>query len=139
MKAVNILNECLKIIVSIQKWSIILCMVDLLGRAGQLNEAYIFIKNMPLEPDSRVWGALLGACRIHSNIQLGEFAAEHLFQLEPENAGHYVLLSNIYAAVSRWDGMEKVRRMMRSRKLKKTPGYSSIEVNYKSHVFIVED
>ncbi|XP_059066089.1 pentatricopeptide repeat-containing protein At2g39620 [Cryptomeria japonica] len=115
------------------------CMVDLLGRAGQLDEAHIFIQNMPLEPDAGIWGALLGACKIYCNIQLGELVAERLFQLEPDNAGHYVLLSNIYAAVSRWDDMAKVRRKMKGKRLQKTPGYSSIEVNYRVHVFLVED
>eukprot|EP01018_Ginkgo_biloba_P016631 Gb_04844 [translate_table: standard] len=105
------------------------CMVDLLGRAGHLEEAYNFIKKMPLEPDAGVWGALLGACRIHCNIELGERVAEHIFDLEPENAGYYVLLSNIYAAAGRWDDAAKVRIMMQDRGLKKTPACSLIEVN----------
>eukprot|EP01018_Ginkgo_biloba_P037427 Gb_17092 [translate_table: standard] len=115
------------------------CMVDLLGRAGHLDEAQDFIKNMPLEADASVWGALLGACRIHYNIELGEYVAGHLFDLEPENAGYYVLLSNIYAAVGRWDDVAKVRTMMRDRRVKKTPGCSFIEVNNRVHTFLVGD
>ncbi|KAI4348053.1 hypothetical protein L6164_008814 [Bauhinia variegata] len=73
------------------------CMVDLLGRAGQVDEAYNFIKKMPMEPNERVWGALLSACRIYSNMVIGLLAADSLFQLVPEQSGYYVLLSNIYA------------------------------------------
>eukprot|EP01018_Ginkgo_biloba_P011243 Gb_34299 [translate_table: standard] len=115
------------------------CMVDLLGRAGHLDEAYDFIKKMPLKPNASVWGALLGACRIHCNVELGEQVAEHLFDLEPKDAGNYVLLSNIYAAAGRWDDVAKVRSTMKDRRLKKTPGYSLIEVNNKVHSFLVGD
>eukprot|EP01018_Ginkgo_biloba_P003629 Gb_16327 [translate_table: standard] len=115
------------------------CMVDLLGRAGYLDEAYDFIKSMPLEPDDSVWGALLGACRIHCNIEIGERVAEHLFDLEPENAGYYVLMSNIYAAAGKWNEVAKVRAMMNARGVKKTPGCSLIEVNKTIHEFLVGD
>jgi pentatricopeptide repeat protein len=79
------------------------CIVDLLGRAGHMKEALTFIRQMPIEPDAGVWGALLGACRIHHNIKLGKHVAKHLIKLEPENAANYVLLSNIYATAGRWD------------------------------------
>lgn len=115
------------------------CMVDLLGRCGRLDEAKDFIEKMPLEPDAGVWGALLGGCRIHCNIELAEHAAEHLFSLEPQNAGYYVLLSNIYATCCRWDDVAKVRMLMRERKLKKMPGCSSIEVYSKVHSFVAEE
>eukprot|EP01018_Ginkgo_biloba_P019271 Gb_14392 [translate_table: standard] len=115
------------------------CMVDLLGRSGLLDEAYEFITKMPLEPNATVWGALLGACRIHCNIVLGEHVAEHLFELEPENAGFYVLLSNIYGKAGRWDDVAKVRRMMKNRRLKKPPGCSLIEINNRVHAFLVGD
>eukprot|EP01018_Ginkgo_biloba_P015183 Gb_08062 [translate_table: standard] len=115
------------------------CMVDLLGRAGRLHEAQDFIKKMPLAPNADVWGALLGACRIHCNIGLGERVAEILFDLEPANTGYYVLLSNIYAAAGRWDDVTRVRTMMKEKGLKKTPGYSLIEINNKIHTFLVGD
>ena len=73
------------------------CMVDLLGRAGHLDEAWNFIKNMPLEPNTIIWRALLRACKNHHNIELGLQVAERLVELEPTYAGNYVLLSNIYA------------------------------------------
>eukprot|EP01018_Ginkgo_biloba_P034627 Gb_37255 [translate_table: standard] len=115
------------------------CMVDLLGRAGHLDEAQDFISKMPTEPDAGVWGALLGACRTHANIELGECVAKRLFELDPKNSAPYVLLSNIYAAAGRWDEMEKVRKIMKDRKVKKNPGYSWIEVNKELHAFFVGD
>ncbi|KAF9606370.1 hypothetical protein IFM89_025038 [Coptis chinensis] len=111
------------------------CIVDLLGRAGHLDMAYDFIKNMPVRPDASVWGALLGACRIHGNVELGALASEHLFEVDVENVGYYVLLSNIYANVGRWEGVDKVRSLVNNRGLKKTPGWSSIEVNNRFGVF----
>eukprot|EP01018_Ginkgo_biloba_P030204 Gb_10726 [translate_table: standard] len=115
------------------------CIVDILGRAGRLDEAHEFIRKMPLEPNAGVWGALLGACRIHRNIELGEHVADRLFELEPENAGYYVLLSNIYAAAGRWDDAAKLRIMMKDRGVKKKPGCSWIEINNVVHEFLVED
>ncbi|KAF8407645.1 hypothetical protein HHK36_006778 [Tetracentron sinense] len=111
------------------------CMVDLLGRSGHLEEAYDFIKSMPIEPDSGVWGALLGACTIHQNIDLGPYVADVLFDLAPEMASYYVLLSNMYAAAERWDDVEKVRRRMRKKGMKKIAAYSSVESNSEIHVF----
>jgi pentatricopeptide repeat protein len=115
------------------------CMVDLLGRAGHLDEARNFINNMPIKPDASVWGCLLGACRIHNNIELGEWAAEQIFELEPQKAAPYVLLSNIYAATGRWDGIERVRKMMEDRGIKKLPGCSWIDVNKHVHTFLAGD
>eukprot|EP01018_Ginkgo_biloba_P039326 Gb_30732 [translate_table: standard] len=115
------------------------CMIDLLGRAGHLDEAEEIIKNMPFEPDAVVWGALLGACRIHGNMELGKHAAECLLALEPQNSATYVLLSNIYAAAGRWDDVASVRKSMKVRDVKKKPGCSWIEVKNRVHAFLVED
>lgn len=115
------------------------CMVDLLGRAGYLHKAYDFINNMPLKPNDDVWGALLGACRIHQDIKLGELVAEHLYGLKPKKAGYYVLMSNIYAAASRWDGVAKVRAIMKGKGVTKMPGYTWIQIKNKVHSFLVED
>lgn len=115
------------------------CMVSLLGRAGKLEEAYDLIKGMPSEPDACVWGALLSSCRVHGNVRLGEIAAGKLFELEPGNAGNYVLLSNIYAAKGMWDGVDKVRDMMKSTGVRKNPGCSWIEIKDKVHMLLAGD
>jgi pentatricopeptide repeat protein len=114
-------------------------MVDLLGRAGKLHEARDFIKKMPLEPTARIWGSLLAAYKIYGNIVMGQDVAENLFNLEPENARNYVLLSNIYAAAGRWDDVVKVRTMMKYKGLKKTLGCSFIDVDNTVHTFLVGD
>ncbi|XP_058094382.1 putative pentatricopeptide repeat-containing protein At3g49142 [Magnolia sinica] len=115
------------------------CMVDLLGRAGQMGEAYDFIKQMPIEPNERVWGALLGASRVYSNMAIGLVAADHLFKLVPEQAAYYVLLSNIYAKAGRWDDVTSVRSIMKSRGIKKLPGCSNVELDNQVHTFLVGD
>jgi pentatricopeptide repeat protein len=115
------------------------CMVDLLGRAGCLNKACEFINKMQVQPNACVWGALLGACRIHCNVELGEFAAKNLFVLEPKNAANYVLLSNIFADAGKWAEVANVRNMMKKRGLKNRPGCSWIEVKNHVHEFVVGD
>ncbi|KAJ8633617.1 hypothetical protein MRB53_026953 [Persea americana] len=96
------------------------CMVDLLGRAGLLTDAYEFIERMPIEPDVGVWGALLGACRIHGNIEMAELVAARLFQLDPQTVTYYVLMSNIYAEAGRWDDVARLRELMKERELKRS-------------------
>eukprot|EP01018_Ginkgo_biloba_P003562 Gb_16895 [translate_table: standard] len=132
----NNMNQYYHIIPALEHYA---CMVDLLGRAGRLDEAEDFINKMPIKPDDVVWKCLLGACRIHNNVELGERVAERLFELDPKNAANYVQLSNIYAAAGRWDNTEMVRRMMKDRGVKKEPGCSWIEVNKKVHAFLVGD
>ncbi|KAL7599063.1 hypothetical protein Lser_V15G26433 [Lactuca serriola] len=115
------------------------CVVDLLGRAGRLGDAHNIIKTMPMEPDGAVWGALLGACKIHKNVDLAELAFDHVIRLEPENIGYYVLLSNLYTEVNNMEGILRVRVMMRDRRLRKGPGYSYFEHNGRAHVFVAGD
>jgi len=115
------------------------CMVDLFGRAGYLDEAKDFIKKMPIAPDATVWNYLLSACRTYNNVELGEYVAKRVFELDPKDGTPYVLLSNIYAAAGMWDDIEKVRKLMNNRDLKKTPGCSWIEVNNQVHAFLIED
>eukprot|EP01018_Ginkgo_biloba_P005621 Gb_23018 [translate_table: standard] len=115
------------------------CMIDLLGRAGHLVEAENIISNMPYEPDGSMWRALLGACRVHGNMELGKRAAERLFELEPQNAATYVQLSHIYAAAGRWDEVAKLRKLIKERGVKKDPGCSWIEVKNRVHAFVLED
>lgn len=104
-------------------------MADLLGRAGRLEEAHELIKSMPMQPHVGVWGALLLACRIHGNVELGEIAARHCLELEPEAeaSGYYVLLANIYASAERWDDAKRLRKMVEEKGLSKVPGCSWME------------
>ena len=115
------------------------CVVDLLGRAGYLEKAYDFIMNMPIEPGSSVWGALLSACKIHRHVMMGEYAAEKLFSLDPYNTGYYVQLSNLYASARMWDHVSKIRVLMKEKGLSKDLGYSLIEINGKLQGFRVGD
>uniref|UniRef100_A0A7N0UIW4 DYW domain-containing protein n=1 Tax=Kalanchoe fedtschenkoi TaxID=63787 RepID=A0A7N0UIW4_KALFE len=115
------------------------CMVDLLGRANLLPEAIKIIEGMRIEPGPKVWGSLLGSCRIHTNVELAERASQRLFRLEPYNAGNYVLLADIYAATQMWDQVKRVKRLLDSRGLQKVPGCSWIEVRRRIHSFISTD
>ncbi|XP_019172738.1 PREDICTED: pentatricopeptide repeat-containing protein At2g39620 isoform X2 [Ipomoea nil] len=103
------------------------CMVDLLGRAGLFDETMDLIKNMPMKPDAAVWGALLGASRMHSNVELAELALKHLINLEVENPTHYVELSNIYSQSGRWFDARNTRVRMQATGLKKIPGRSWVK------------
>ncbi|XP_016455915.1 pentatricopeptide repeat-containing protein At2g20540-like [Nicotiana tabacum] len=100
------------------------CMVDLLGRAGLTRDSEDLIKNMPMDSGPALWGALLSACKTHSNMELGEIIAKRLIERDPEDIGSYVLLSNIYAAQERWDDVEKVRNMMVVKGIRKEAGSS---------------
>ncbi|KAH1130396.1 hypothetical protein J1N35_001774 [Gossypium stocksii] len=111
------------------------CMVDLLGRAGLISEAEVFIAKMPIEPDAFVWGALLGACSIHGKVELGEAIMKKLVAIEPVRDGAYILMSNIYSSANRWKDALKLRKAMKERKMKKTPGCSLIEINGVVHEF----
>jgi pentatricopeptide repeat protein len=115
------------------------CMVDLLGRAGLLEEAEELIKSMPMEADAVLWGSLFFACCIHGNVTMGERAASKLLRLDPGDSGIYVLLANMYKDANMWEEARKVRKMMMERGVEKTPGCSSIEVNGFVYEFIVRD
>ncbi|XVF13841.1 hypothetical protein REPUB_Repub09cG0003200 [Reevesia pubescens] len=115
------------------------CMVDLLGRAGYLSHAYNLIKQTKVTPDFVIWGSLLAACRIHKNVELAEISANKLFELDSNNCGYYVLLSNIYADAGRWEDVERMRVLMKNRGLVKPPGFSLVELKGTVHVFLVGD
>ncbi|KAL0557304.1 hypothetical protein IC582_005831 [Cucumis melo] len=115
------------------------CMVDLFGRAGEVEEAYSFVKQMPMEPNERVWGALLSACRVHLKMDIGLVAADRLFQLAPKQSGYYVLLSNIYAKAGMWKDVMNVRYAMKKMGIKKVPGISNVELNGQVHTFLAGD
>ncbi|XP_061345232.1 pentatricopeptide repeat-containing protein At1g08070, chloroplastic [Gastrolobium bilobum] len=115
------------------------CMIDLLARAGKFEEANILMRNMETEPDGAIWGSLLNACRVHGHVEFGEYVAERLFQLEPENPGAYVLLSNIYAGAGRWNDVARIRTRLNDKGMKKVPGCTSIEIDGVVHEFLVGD
>ncbi|KAH8935599.1 hypothetical protein BDL97_17G037300 [Sphagnum fallax] len=115
------------------------CMVDLLGRAGHLQEAENMIQGMPCKPNAAIWMALLGACRIHGNVEMGERMAKQVLELEPKNAAGFVLLSNLYAATGNLELSENVERQRKERDAKKQPGRTWIEVNDAVHTFVEDD
>lgn len=115
------------------------CMIDLLGRSGKMNEAKDLLDQMEIEPDSTVWRALLGACRLHRNIELAERAANALIELEPNNAMPFVMLSNIYSSAGFWEDAARVRKLMKSKGVSKEVGCSWIEMNNEVIKFMSED
>ncbi|GMH03760.1 hypothetical protein Nepgr_005599 [Nepenthes gracilis] len=111
------------------------CMVDLLSRAGLIEEASKMVKNMPMKPNAFVWGSLLNSTRVCKNAELAEETASNIFSLETKMTGSYMLLSNIYAASGRWDDSARVRLSARTNGLTKTPGQSWIEIKKRVYVF----
>ncbi|XP_071722987.1 pentatricopeptide repeat-containing protein At1g18485-like [Rutidosis leptorrhynchoides] len=112
------------------------CMVDLLGRAGLMEEAAELIKSLPIIPDTNIWGALLGASKIHGNIEYATWAAEHLFELKPQYPGYYLLLSNMYAEAGKYEDANRIRELMKSRGARKNPGCSWVQVQDQVHAFV---
>ncbi|XP_057494498.1 pentatricopeptide repeat-containing protein At5g48910 [Actinidia eriantha] len=115
------------------------CMVDLLGRAGHLEEAEKLILEMPITPDDVILKALLGACKTHKNIQMGKRIARLLMEMSPRDSGAYVALSNMYASLGNWEAVAGVRLMMKEGDIRKDPGCSWIMLNGVIHEFLVED
>ena len=115
------------------------CVVSLLSRCGDLDEALRLILTMPFQPDAHILGSLLTACREHHEIELGEYLSKHLFKLEPSNSGNYVALSNAYAAAGRWVEVSNMRDLMKVRGLRKNPGCSWIQTGGKLNVFVAGD
>ncbi|KAJ9170306.1 hypothetical protein P3X46_018423 [Hevea brasiliensis] len=132
----NMMTKIYKISPGLDHYS---CMADLLGRKGKLKEALKFIQDMPVEPDAAIWSGLLSACKTHQNIEIGEYAAHRLFKMEPCVSFPYVEMANIYASTGRWDGVARMRAMMKSNRIKKSPGQSLVEVNGRICAFTVED
>ena len=116
------------------------CMVDILGRSGKLEEAEEFIRNMPVEANSMVWLVLLGACRMHSRLDVAERAAKCIIDLEPHcSSAAYVLLSNLYASASRWGDVSRIRKEMKQRGMTKQPGRSWITIKGWRNEFLSGD
>lgn len=115
------------------------CMIDLLSRAGRLEEAKKFVNRMPYSPDTIGWSTLLSSCRVYGNLEIGKWAAESLVELEPQNPASYILLASIYAAEQRWDSVSQLRRKMREKGVRKEPGCSWIKYKGKVHIFSADD
>uniref|UniRef100_A0A7N0SX91 Pentatricopeptide repeat-containing protein n=1 Tax=Kalanchoe fedtschenkoi TaxID=63787 RepID=A0A7N0SX91_KALFE len=115
------------------------CVVDLLGRSGRLHEARDFINAMPVSPDASIWRALLSACRNHPDINFAKSIFDKLMELEPTNAGNYVLLANIYAAAGHWPEVEQLWNFLKDKNLAKEPGISWISVKGQVHSFTAGD
>ncbi|XP_068648994.1 putative pentatricopeptide repeat-containing protein At1g17630 [Aristolochia californica] len=111
------------------------CLVDMLGRAGLIQEASELVKKMPMKPNAYIWGALLNACRIHRSMPIAEETASEIFNLNLDLPGSYMLISNLYAACGRWDDSARVRVLAKTKGLKKSPGHSWIEVKKKIYRF----
>ncbi|XAR71095.1 hypothetical protein NMG60_11028203 [Bertholletia excelsa] len=116
------------------------CMVDLLCKAGLVEDALELIQSMQIEPNSVIWGALLGGCKLHRNLNIAQVAVEKLMVLEPNNSGYYNLLVNMYVEANGWGEVAKIRSAMKVRGIEKTnPGSSWIEINRKIHQFAASD
>ncbi|CAI9271052.1 unnamed protein product [Lactuca saligna] len=124
MECFDAMTKEFKIVPRVEHYA---CMVDLFGRAGQLEKAMEVIKTMPVEPSPVVWVALLGSCRVHTNVKLAEYACDKLLELGCENDGTYTLLSNIYADMKRWKDVSKIRFLMKGSGIKKRPGWSCVQ------------
>lgn len=115
------------------------CMVDLLGRAGRLEEAEAFIRSMPVKPDVVIWKTLLSACKIHKNPGMAERICEEILKIDPQDSASYVLLANTQASAKRWLDVSEVRKTMRVRMVKKEPGISWFEMKNRVHHFTTGD
>ncbi|CAL1414324.1 unnamed protein product [Linum trigynum] len=115
------------------------CMVNLLGRSGSIDEAVELISSMPHKPDSLIWSSLLNVCATKGNIKYGEMAARKLFELDPLNAGPYILLSNMYASDGRWKDVAALRSLMKTNNVKKFAAYSWVDINNEVHKFVAND
>lgn len=115
------------------------CLIDLVGRAGRLDEARNIINDMPFDPNCHIWSSLLAASGIHGNNEVSEYSATQLLLLNPKDPGTYVALSNVYAAAGRWKDANEIRKLMKNQGIKKDPGLSWLRVNGKTHIFYPED
>lgn len=115
------------------------CIVDLLGRAGLMEEARDFVLGMPIEPNAIIWGSLLSSCRLHDNVWIGIEAAESRLALEPSCAATHVQLTKLYARVGLWGQVAKVLKFMKDTQVKTNPGYSWIEIGNEIYRFGVND
>ncbi|EXB25866.1 hypothetical protein L484_012292 [Morus notabilis] len=130
------MEECYGLVPEMEHYA---CIVDLLGRVGRLADAMEFIEEMPIEPNEMVWQTLLGACRVHGNVELGEIAAEKILAIRPEYSATYVLLSNTYMETGSYDDGISLRHMMKDRGVRKEAGCSWISIKGEVHKFYAGD
>ncbi|WRX08231.1 Pentatricopeptide repeat - like 10 [Theobroma cacao] len=112
------------------------CIVDMLGRAGMLYEAFEVVRGLKIKANAGIWGALLSACKIHGNLELGKIASKKLLEFEPHKTSSSVLLSNMQAEAGRWHEVENMRLMMKENEAEKQPGCSWTEVGNQLHCFL---
>lgn len=112
------------------------CMVDLLGRAGFLEEAEELIRSLPMDPDAIIWGSLLSGSVNHGKADMAEWAAKNMIELDPDESCAYVLMSNVLAGSNQYEESLGPRFSMKMRKIEKEPGASMIEVDGEVHEFV---
>ncbi|KZV49738.1 pentatricopeptide repeat-containing protein mitochondrial-like [Dorcoceras hygrometricum] len=115
------------------------CMIDILGRGGCLEEALVLVGKMEMRPDIVIWGALLGACRIHKNVGYAKLVLKQILELEPYTGGLYVLMSNIFCEARQWDDTKKMWKLMKDYGVQKHEAVSSIEISGRVSEFMVDD
>ncbi|KAK1584279.1 hypothetical protein Q3G72_031499 [Acer saccharum] len=114
-------------------------MIAAFARHGLLNEAKSFIEGLPMKPDEQVWQALLGACSIHGDSEIGKYAADQLFLASPESPATYILMANIYSSRGRWKERARIIKRMKEMGVDKDSGVSWIEIEKKTHSFVVDN
>ncbi|RYR25514.1 hypothetical protein Ahy_B02g059306 isoform B [Arachis hypogaea] len=115
------------------------CMVSVLSRAGKLSEAADFISKMAIKPSAKVWGALLHGASVYGDVEMGKFVCDHLFEIEPENTGNYIIMANLYSRYGRWEEADDVREKLKGIGLQKIRGSSWIETSRGLISFIAKD
>lgn len=115
------------------------CVVDLLSRSQKISKAEVFIQAMPIKPDASIWASLLRACRTSGDMETAERVSKRIIELNPDDPGYSILASNAYAALRKWDKVSLIRKSLKEKHIKKTPGYSWIEISKKVHVFRAGD
>lgn len=115
------------------------CLIDLYGRANQLEKAVALMREMPVEPDAVILGTFLNACKMNRNLELARDTEEKLLKIEEGNGARYVQLANIYASEGKWDDMGRIRKKMRGNEVKKFTGCSWAHVGNKVHIFTSGD
>ncbi|KAL5718650.1 hypothetical protein ACHQM5_011530 [Ranunculus cassubicifolius] len=132
----NSMSECHGVTPQLEHYA---CLVDLLGRVGELVEAKRYIDQMPVPADAQIWQILLSACTIHGNVELGKLVSLKLLELQPENDSAHVVLSNLFASIGGWDEVRRFRKMMKENIIHKEPGVSWIQLKGLTHSFFAND